>query len=58
MHPIVTGLLGLFFLLLGPVLIAFTTTLMADMLGVLVLLIGLGLVASSIIQLVRRSPHS
>lgn len=53
MNPILTGLLGLFCLLLGPVLIALTTTLAADMIGLVILLLGLGLIVTSIIRSVR-----
>lgn len=57
MNPILTGLLGLGCLLLGPVLIAITTTLLADMIGLMIVLLGLGLIATAISRGVRRSPH-
>lgn len=55
MNPILKGLLGIFCLLLGPVLIAITGTLLADSVGLLVALLGVGLIAWAIIDSVRRS---
>lgn len=57
MNPILTGLLGLFCLLLAPVLIAITSTLLNDTIGLMVALLGLALIVASIIRGVRRSPR-
>lgn len=57
MNPVLKGLLGILCLLLGPVLIAITGTLLADSIGLLVFLIGLGLLAWLIMDNVRRAPR-
>jgi|GEM_PF-6740949 len=57
MNPILKMGLGLVCLLLGPIIIVVSATSIIDIIGVLVVLIGLWLLSSSIIGDVRRSPR-
>lgn len=55
MNSILKGLLGAFCLLLGPMIILVSATAVIDSVGLLLVIVGLGLLAWSIIGSVRRS---